>query len=67
MEILFIVSGVSVVIGLILGWCIGTDGFNQKTFWTRCKFEGDPPSDYKSWNHWMMSRVKCDVIITKWR
>jgi hypothetical protein len=47
----------------VLGFCIGRDGFIENSFWVGCTFNGTPPKEYKSWQEFVMSKVKSGVEI----
>ena len=62
MELILVGLGFAVMFG-VLGYCIGRDGFTEKMYWTKCVFKGNPPSGYKDWNKFLMSKVKHGVTI----
>lgn len=62
MESVFFILVLCFLCG-VLGFCIGRDGFIENSFWTRCHFIGPPPPDYKSWQHFVMSKVKTGAKI----
>lgn len=62
MELVLVGVGFGIIFGT-LGYCLGRDGFIENMYWTNCVFKGDPPVDYKTWNEFLMSKVKQDVTI----